>query len=170
MIVLGGFAVTLVTYGLTHSFATTPLGKVLFATDPFSRSLNYTVGTLGVIDRRVRLDLDDHRASAGAPASPGAWRPPGRMTLTIYVLHALVFNLLVHVLGWIRPTGLDTAVLFTIVFWVTSIVLAAWWQRHLGLGPMERFYRRFGGNDDAGTGSAERSQIETPISANVPSH
>src|SRR3954452_3040245 len=47
MIVLGGLTVTLVTYGLNHTFATTRLGRVLFATDPFSRSLNYTVGTLG---------------------------------------------------------------------------------------------------------------------------
>ena len=168
MIVLGGFAVTLVTYGLTSSFGTTPLSKVLFATDPFSRSLDYTVGTVASSIAAFALismitDLSRRtRVTQGLAAA-------GRMTLTIYVLHGLVFNLLVHVLGWIRPTGLDTAVLFTVVFWVTSIVLAAWWQRHLGLGPMERIYRLFGGNDEPGAGSP-RDQMETPISANVPSH
>ena len=45
------------------------------------------------------------------------------MTLTLYVAHVAVFNLVVHWLGWIRPTGLDVALLFAIGFWVVAIAL-----------------------------------------------
>ena len=31
------------------------------------------------------------------------------MSLTLYVIHTLVFNFVVRWHGWVRPTGLDTA-------------------------------------------------------------
>ena len=34
------------------------------------------------------------------------------MSLTLYVLHALLFNFVVRWHGWVRPTGLDTALTF----------------------------------------------------------
>ena len=37
------------------------------------------------------------------------------MSLTLYVAHALVFNLVVDWSGWVRPTGLDTALMFAAV-------------------------------------------------------
>jgi uncharacterized protein len=167
LIIFGGFAITLLTYAANSSMAATPLRAVLFATDPFSRSLNYTIGTLASsIAAFATVTLVSElskrtRITQGLAAA-------GRMTLTIYVLHVLVFNLLVDVLGWIRPTGLDTAWLMTVLFWLPAIVLAAWWQRRFGIGPLERVYRRFGGDDDAGRGGAR--QTVTPTSANVPSH
>ncbi len=120
----------------------------LFATDPFSRSLNYTIGTLGSsVAAFAAVSLVCRLARRRRP-SPESLAAAGRMTLTVYVLHALVFNLVVHVLGWVRPTGLDTAWLLTRSrSGLPAIVLAAWWQRHLGLGPLERVYRRFGGDE-----------------------
>ena len=167
LLVLGGFGVTLVTYGVNASMATTPLGTVLLATDPFSRSLNYTIGTLGSSIGAFALISLVSELSRRTRVTQGL-AAAGRMTLTIYVLHVLVFNLLVHVLHWVRPTGLDTAWLLTLGFWVPAIVGAAWWQRRFGIGPLERVYRRFGGDERAGQGDGPYSR--TPASANVPSH
>jgi uncharacterized protein len=145
--VLAALGVLMVTgtYLANHLFANTPLRAQLLATDPFSRSLNYTtcaVGSsiaafcvIGWIAERTRTSLVT-RALAAA----------GRTTLTLYVLHALVFNAVVIRWHLIRPTGLDVALGFAAGFWLVAIVLAAWWQRRFGIGPAEWFYRRFGGS------------------------
>jgi uncharacterized membrane protein YeiB len=72
-------------------------------------------------------------------------RDAGAMSLTLYVAHALVFNLLVDWLRWVRPTGLDTALVFAAVYWVLAIAVAAWWHRTRGIGPLEWLYRTLGG-------------------------
>ena len=71
------------------------------------------------------------------------------MSLTLYVAHALVFNLVVDWLGWIRPTGLDTALLFAAVYWIVAIaaaVVVAPHVRHrprrVGLPPPRRLTAR----------------------------
>ena len=46
------------------------------------------------------------------------------MSLTLYVAHALVFNLVVDWLGWVEPAGLDTALTFAAVYWVVAIAAA----------------------------------------------
>ena len=77
----------------------------------------------------------------------------GRMTLTIYVLHALVFNLVVHVLGWVAPDrpGHRMAV-------HRGVLAAGDRRRRLvaatlrASAPLERVYRRFGGDRVAGDG------------------
>ena len=84
------------------------------------------------------------------------------------MLHVLAFNLLVDWLGWIRPTGLDTALAFATGFWILAITAAAVWQERFGMGPLERIYRRLGGDAHPAQGSLPYS--DTPISANVPSH
>ena len=71
-------------------------------------------------------------------------RNAGAMTLTIYVAHTLVFNLIVDWLGWVRPTGLDTALALSAGFWVAAIAVAAWYHRRFGTGPVERAYRFLG--------------------------
>lgn len=166
MIVLGGFGVTLLTYGANSALATTPLAAKLFATDPFSRSLNYTIGTIGSSIGAFALIAMISELSKNTRVTQ-CLAAAGRMTLTLYVLHVLVFNFVVHTLGWVRPTGLDTAWLLTIGFWLPAILLAAWWQRRFGLGPLERVYRRFGGDEYAGR---DADQSRTPASANAPSH
>jgi uncharacterized membrane protein YeiB len=56
-----------------------------------------------------------------------------------------VFNLVVDWLGWVRPTGLDTALVFSAMYWVVAMTAASWWHRRLGIGPAEWIYRRLGG-------------------------
>jgi uncharacterized membrane protein YeiB len=154
--------------------ATTPLRAIMLGDGPYSRSLVYTAGTIGssvaafcIIGTIAELTRSSRITTALAAA--------GRTTLTIYVLHALVYNVLVHNLAWIRPTGLDTAWLLSAVFWVAAIGAAAAWQRRFGMAPLERIYRRFGGDAHPAAGSrpdgtAAGGQSATPISANVPAH
>jgi uncharacterized protein len=125
-------------------FADTPLRARLLATDPFSRSLNYTVCALGssiaafcIIGWIANATKTNTVTRALAAA--------GRTTLTLYIAHVLVFNALVTRWHVISPAGLDVAMVFSGVFWLVAIIAAAWWQRQFGIGPAEWFYRRFGG-------------------------
>ena len=113
-----------------------------------------TRSTAGCSTRRAR----SARRSSPSPRSPG-WptasataapiellRHAGAMSLTLYVAHALVFNLVVDWLGWVRPTGLDTALTVRRPPTGSSAIAAAsWWHRRFGIGPAEWLYRRLGG-------------------------
>jgi uncharacterized membrane protein YeiB len=132
------------TYLLHHVFADTPLRRQLLATDPFSRSLNYTVCALGsALTAFCVIGWIAERTRTSAVTQ--AFAAAGRTTLTLYVLHALVFNALVRRWHVIRPAGLDVALAFAGIYWLVAIVSAAWWQRRFGIGPAEWLYRRFGG-------------------------
>ncbi|HEX2785541.1 MAG TPA: DUF418 domain-containing protein, partial [Ilumatobacteraceae bacterium] len=76
-----------------------------------------------------------------------AFAAAGRTTLTLYILHALVFDALVTHWHLIRPAGLDVALAFAACYWAVAIVAAALWQRWFGIGPAEWVYRRFGGSN-----------------------
>jgi uncharacterized membrane protein YeiB len=142
-----GVLLVIGTYLAKHLFADTPLRSQLLATDPFSRSLNYTVCALGsslvafcVIGRIAEATRDSVVTRALAAA--------GRTTLTLYILHALVFDALVTHWHLIKPAGgLDVAVEFAGCYWVVAITAAALWQRRFGIGPAEWIYRRFGGGN-----------------------
>ncbi len=110
--------------------------------DPYDRSLLYTASVLGTA--LVAYAVIDWVAGA-APRATEPLRLAGQMTLTLYLLHVLVFNLLVDVLGWIEPAGLDVALAFAVAFWVAAIAAAGPWQRRFGRGPAEIVYRGFGG-------------------------
>ena len=69
----------------------------------------------------------------------------GQMTLSIYLAHVLVFNLVVHWLNWVRPTGLDTALVLSLSFYVVAVPVSSLLKRRYGIGPCERVYRAFGG-------------------------
>jgi uncharacterized membrane protein YeiB len=68
----------------------------------------------------------------------------GQMTLSIYVAHVFVFNVVVHWMEWVNP-GLGSALLFAGTFWVVAMLVGSMWVRFAGMGPLERVYRRFGG-------------------------
>ena len=68
----------------------------------------------------------------------------GQMSLTLYVLHALVFNFVVNWQGWIRPAGLDLALTFAAGYWIVAIFAGALWHRHFHIGPVEWLYRKLG--------------------------
>ena len=155
--VLAALGVVLVigTYLARHLFADTALRAHLLATDPFSRSLNYTICTLGSSITAfcvIGWIAERTRSSSVTRALAAA----GRTTLTLYVLHALVFNLVVIRWHFIRPTGLDVALVFAGGFWVVGIVLATLWQRRFGIGPAEWIYRKFGGSNLAPLTTAPR--------------
>ena len=129
---------------ISSSIAPGPLASPLSSTDPFDRGLVYTASALGtaLIAFAVISWLAD-RFVTTAPIE--LLRDAGAMTLTLYVAHALVFNLVVDWLGWVRPTGLDTALVFAAVYWAVAIAFAAWYHRRFGIGPFEWVYRALGG-------------------------
>jgi uncharacterized protein len=141
----GGYAVSSIVTRLGEDGSTEAARwDVLGRTDPFNRGLLYTVVTLGSSLLAVVL------ISWLAERSPDAvvvdvLRRAGQMTLTLYLLHVVVYNGAVDWLGWVTPTGLDTALVFAGAFWAFAILIGAWWHRFVGMGPLERVYRRFGG-------------------------
>ena len=116
--------------------------KQMFDVTPWSRSVAYTLCAAGSAVAGVCIVGALAQATHSTLVSR-ALAAAGRCTLTLYIAHALVFNLLVDWLGWIRPTGLDTALLFAGGFWLIGIIAAAWWVPRQGVGPLERIYRRF---------------------------
>ena len=126
---------------LVSASATSRRALELTSTDPFDRGLMYVMSALGtalvafagiswLAERFVETPVID-------------WlRRAGQMSLTLYIAHALVFNLVVDWLDWIGPTGLDTALLFSAAFWIVGIGAAVAWQRRFGRGPAEAIYRR----------------------------
>ena len=116
----------------------------LLSTQPLNRGMLFSLGTLAtavvalclvslVVERASHLALTQLLARAG------------RMTLSVYLLHVVFFNLLVHQLHWVGDTGLDTALVLSMSFYVVALLLASGWNKHFGLGPAERVYRAFGG-------------------------
>ena len=67
----------------------------------------------------------------------------GRTTLTLYVAHALVFNLVVDWLGWVHPGGLSTSLLFAFCFWCVAVMFATLLHQRFRNGPLESAYRWF---------------------------
>ena len=127
---------------IATSVAQSPFQRMLLSTDPFERGAFYVASALGTaLVAYACIDWLSERFPR--PLDP--LRRAGQMTLTLYLAHILVFNLVVHWLGWIEPTGLDTALVFALAFWIVAIAAAAAWQRRFGLGPAERVYRAFGG-------------------------
>ena len=116
----------------------------LLGTGPWSRSLVYTASALGtaLVAFGVITWLADRHRSSRLVRWLGA---AGTLSLTLYLLHALLFELVVNQLGWIRPAGLDTALVFAGCYWLCAITAAVAWRRHFGIGPFEWIYRWLGG-------------------------
>jgi uncharacterized membrane protein YeiB len=123
-----------------HEFV---LAKLL-STQPLDRGILFSLGTLAtavvalclvslVVEHTSHLALTQLLARAG------------RMTLSVYLLHVVFFNLLVHRMHWVGATGLDTALVLSLLFYVVALMLASGWNKYFGLGPAERVYRAFGG-------------------------
>ncbi len=116
----------------------------LLSTQPLDRGILFSLGTLAtavvalclvslVVERAPHLALTQLLARAGS------------MTLSVYLLHVVFFNLVVHQLRWVGATGLDTALVLSLSFYVVALLLASGWNNYFGLGPAERVYRVFGG-------------------------
>lgn len=142
-----GLVATAFTY-LTNHIATNgraddPMAVTMWSTQPYDRGLLYTVGTLGTaVAAFCLVSWLAERFRTAAPTR--TLQMAGQMTLTIYVAHVLVFNLLVDWMNAVGP-GLASALLFAGTFWALAIAIASMWVRFAGMGPLERAYRRFGG-------------------------
>lgn len=115
---------------------------IVVSIDPYDRGLAYVASALGTA--LIAYAVIDWVATR-LPHAVDPLRRAGQMTLTLYLLHVVVFNLLVDWWGWIEPAGLDVALTFAVVFWVVAIAAAVAWQRRFGRGPAEFAYRSFGG-------------------------
>ena len=148
--VLAVFGALLVagTYLAHHLFADTPLRSRLLATDPLSRSLNYTVCALGSSITAFCVIGWIANAARSNPVARG-FAAAGRTTLSLYILHVLVFNAAVTWWHLIYPAGLDVSLAFAAGFWIVGIIAAVLWQRWFGIGPAEWVYRKFGGSSVA---------------------
>jgi uncharacterized membrane protein YeiB len=121
----------------------TPLAAELASRHPFDRGLLYTASALGTALAAFALIYALATRFAGS-AVVQLLAHAGQMSLTLYVLHALVFNFVVNWHGWIRPAGLDLALTFAAGFWIVAILAGALWHRYRGIGPVEWVYRKLG--------------------------
>jgi uncharacterized protein len=122
--------------------SSTNFQNVLLSTHPDERGLVYLASALGTaLIAYASVDW----LAVRFPIATDPLRRAGQLTLTLYLAHILVFNLLVDWVGWVDPAGLDTALTFALGFWVVGIFAAVAWSRHFGRGPAERIYRAFGG-------------------------
>lgn len=120
----------------------------LLSTQPLDRGMLFSLGTLATAV--VALCLVSFIVELASRSI--LFRPltillarAGRMTLSVYLLHVAFFNLVVHRLHWVGATGLDTALVLSLLFYVVALMLSNLWNKHFGLGPAERVYRAFGG-------------------------
>ena len=145
-LVAAGYAVNAIVDRTIGAGVSTPARRwhLLVRADPFNRQLLYVVTALGSSILAVTLISSvAERFPTRAPTRILAGA--GRMTLSIYVVHIVVFNEVVHQRHWVRETGLDTALVFAVCVWVAAVILGWLWHRRFGLGPAERLYRNFGG-------------------------
>lgn len=138
---LGGVLAILASYSLR---SLNPASQ-RWSTEPYSRSLVYTLGAGGAAVLAIAVTGAIANATRDSAITRGL-AAAGRMTLTLYIGHALFFNLVVNVWHWVRPAGLDVAAALALGYWAVAITIAAWWQQRFGMGPAERFYRAFGGS------------------------
>lgn len=114
----------------------------LESTSPSDHGVLYTLTTVGSSLLAVTLIGWLAHATAGSWPTK-ALGMAGRTTLTLYVAHVLIYNLLVHWLEWVQPGALGTALLFAFTYWVVAVAAAVLWHRRFAYGPLEWVYRRF---------------------------
>lgn len=131
---------------LVSGQATTPFTDNLLSTDPFDRGLAFVASALGTaLLALAGISWLADRATGLGAEMIDPLRRAGQMTLSLYIVHILVFNYVVDWLGWVEPAGLGTALAFAFTFWVVAITVGSLWHQRFGRGPAERVYRSIGG-------------------------
>lgn len=124
---------------VAHLGATGDLATIL-SDDPFDRGLVYTASALGtalLAFAGVSALADRFGSTEIIKRLQGA----GQLSLTIYLAHALVFNLLVDWLDVVTPGGIAVSLSFALIYWVIATIAATEYQRRYGRGPAETVYR-----------------------------
>lgn len=132
---------TIISDAITGDSSAGPVAVMLASNDPFDRGLLYVASALGTA--LVAMAAISWAADRWADSPViRLLQTAGQMSLTLYVAHALLFNLVVDWLDWVQPAGLGTALVFALSYWVIGL-LAAWvWSRRFTRGPLEIMYRR----------------------------
>ena len=127
---------------VVSSHAASAFDDVAISINPLDRGVVYTASALG--SALVAYACIDWLATR-YPVATDPLRRAGQMTLSLYIAHVLVFNLVVDWLGWIEPAGVEVALVSALGFWIVGIAAAVAWQRRFAVGPAERIYRTIGG-------------------------
>ena len=131
---------------LVSNQADTQFTDQLLSRHPFDRGLVYVASALGTsLLAFAAISWAADRAQGAAAALIEPLRRAGQMTLTLYIAHILVFNVVVDWFDLVQPNGLFTALTFALAFWMVAIAAGALWHRRFGRGPAERVYRGMGG-------------------------
>jgi uncharacterized membrane protein YeiB len=118
--------------------------SLVLSNDPFDRGIVYVASALGTA--LLAFTAITWVADRFVDSRPiDALRRAGQMSLTLYIAHALVFNLLVNWLDLIQPGGLRTALTMAAAYWLVATAGAVAYQHRYGRGPTERLYRRLAG-------------------------
>ncbi len=128
---------------LTNSFGQGGRSTLLLSVDPFDRGVAYVASALGTaLLAFTGISWIAERFVHSKPID--ALQRAGQMSLTLYIAHALVYNVLVHWLDLIEPHrgDLGTALIFAASFWLIATACAVSYQRRFDRGPAERIYRR----------------------------
>ncbi|MFZ9016911.1 MAG: DUF418 domain-containing protein [Ilumatobacteraceae bacterium] len=143
----GAGCVALVTATIANAVTASsadPVVRTVGSLQPFDRGLLYTSQTLGIaLLAFVGVSWVADRASDSMLVD--VLRRAGRMSLTIYLAHALVFVAAIDVLGLVEPGGPATSLVAAIGVWGGATVAAVAYERRFGRGPAERLYRRLTG-------------------------
>lgn len=118
--------------------------KRLTSLQTYDRGLLYLVSTLAVAVIAV-LTIMWIAEKFPTASIIVIFQRAGQLSLSLYLLHVLVFSMFVNWFGWIGGGSLSTALLFAGAFWVVGIAVASWWHHRIGRGPAEAIYRIFGG-------------------------
>lgn len=126
---------------IVNATATTDRSLVLLSDNPFDRGIVYVASALGtsLIAFGAISWIADQFASTPIV---DALRRAGQMSLTIYLGHALLFNVVADWLDLLQPGGVGTALAAAAVYWFGATSLAVAYQKRYGRGPAERLYRR----------------------------
>ena len=115
--------------------------RTLFNDNPWDRSAVYVASSLGtalIAFATISWVADRYEHTVTID-----WlRRAGQLSLTIYLGHALVFNLLVDWLEVVEPAGIGTSLTFALAYWALATAGAVAYQRRFGRGPAETIYRR----------------------------
>lgn len=117
------------------------VAAIVWSNDPFDRGIAYSMSALGtaLLAFAAITAVADRFADSQAVE---ALRRAGQTSLSIYLAHALVFNLVVNWLDMFGPGGIATSLAFAWVMWLVVTAAAVAYHRRFGRGPAERLYRR----------------------------